>query len=90
MIFAYVAIAVYDSVMAIEGGYRPFAIDVDAPHGASAEAAVAAAARGILVHYLPAQAAGIIEPAYTASLAGIDDGQSKTDGVATGSRSRPS
>ena len=84
VIFSYVAIAVYDSVMAIEGGYRPFAIDVDAPHGASAEAAVAAAARGILVHYLPAQAAGIIEPAYTASLAGIDDGQSKTDGVATG------
>ena len=44
VIFAYVAIAVYDSVMAIEGGYRPFAIDVDAPAGASAEAAVAAAA----------------------------------------------
>ena len=31
MIFAYVAIAVYDSVMAIEGGYEPFAVDVDAP-----------------------------------------------------------
>ena len=26
-IFAYVAIAVYDSVMAIEGGYEPFAVD---------------------------------------------------------------
>ena len=44
MIFAYVAIAVYDSVMAVEGGYEPFAVDVDAPEGASAEAAVAAAA----------------------------------------------
>ena len=43
-IFAYVAIAVYDSVMAIEGGYEPFAVDVDAPEGASAQAAVAAAA----------------------------------------------
>src|SRR5262245_32407119 len=52
-IFAYVAIAVYDSVMAIDGGYEPFAIDVDAPAGASAEAAVAAAAHRILVHYLP-------------------------------------
>ena len=83
VIFAYVAIAVYDSVMAIEGGYRPFAIDVDAPAGASAEAAVAAAAHDILVHYLPAQA-GILEPAYTASLATIPDGQAKTDGVATG------
>ena len=29
VIFAYVAIAVYDSVMAIEGGYEPFAVDVD-------------------------------------------------------------
>jgi hypothetical protein len=84
VIFAYVAIAVYDSVMAIEGGYRPFAIDVDAPAGASAEAAVAAAAHRILVHYLPAQRPGILDPAYTASQATIPDGQAKTDGVATG------
>ncbi len=84
VIFAYVAIAVYDSVMAIEGGYRPFAIDVDAPAGASAEAAVAGAAHRILSYYLPAQEAGIIGPAFTASLLTIDDGQAKTDGVATG------
>jgi hypothetical protein len=84
VIFAYVAIAVYDSVMAIEGGYRPFAIDVDAPAGASPEAAVAAAAHRILVHYLPNQVPGILDPAYTASLATIPDGQAKTDGVATG------
>lgn len=86
VIFAYVAIAVYDSVMAIEGGYRPFAINVDAPAGASTEAAVAAAAHRILVHYLPAQAPGILDPAYTASLATIPDGQAETDGVATGER----
>ena len=30
-IFAYVAIAVYDSVVAVEGGYEPFAVDIDAP-----------------------------------------------------------
>ena len=30
-IFAYVAIAVYDSVMAVKGGYKPFAVDADAP-----------------------------------------------------------
>ena len=77
-IFAYVAIAVYDAVMAVEGGYEPFAVDVDAPDGASAEAAVAAAARRILVHYLPGQAASIIEPAYQASLATIPDGQAET------------
>jgi hypothetical protein len=84
VIFAYVGIAVYDSVVAIEGGSRPFAIDVDAPAGTSAEAAVAAAAHRVLVHYLPAQAPGILDPAYTASLATIPDGQAKTDGAATG------
>lgn len=84
VIFSYVGIAVYDSVMAVDGGYRPFAIDVDAPRGASAEAAVAAAAHRILVHYLPAQAATIVDPAYGASLAKIPDGPGKRDGVATG------
>jgi hypothetical protein len=83
-IFAYTAIAVYDSVMAVKGGYEPFAVDVDAPAGASAEAAVAAAAHRILVHYLPLQAAAILDPAYAASLATIPDGQAKTDGVDTG------
>jgi hypothetical protein len=83
-IFAYVAIAVYDSVMAVQGGYKPFAVDVDAPAGSSAEAAVAAAAHDVLVHYLPAQAATILDPAYVASLASIADGQSKTDGIAVG------
>jgi hypothetical protein len=83
-IFANVGIAVYDSLMAIEGGYQPFAVDVDAPEGASAQAAVAAAARDTLVHYLPAQAATIIDPAYVISLGTIPDGQAKADGIATG------
>jgi hypothetical protein len=38
----------------------------------------------VLVHHLPAQAATILDPAYTASLATIPDGRAKTDGVATG------
>src|SRR4030095_383496 len=80
---AYLAIAVCASVMAIEGGYQPFANDVDAPAGASAEAAVAAAAHRTLVHSLPAKA-GILDPAYAASLATIPDGLGKTDGVTTG------
>ncbi len=84
VIFAYVAVAVYDAVMAIEGGYEPFAIDVDAPEDASAQAAVAAAAHGILAHYLPAQAPTIIDPAYLTSLGTIPDGQAKTNGIALG------
>ena len=75
--------------MAIEGGYEPFAVDVDAPT-ASPEAAVAAAAHRILAHYLPAQAPTIIDPAFTASLATIPDGQAKTDGVAVGEQRRRS
>jgi vanadium-dependent haloperoxidase-like protein len=84
VISAYVGIAVYDSVMAIEGGYEPFAVDVDAPQGASPEAAVIAAAHAILVHYLPAQRVTILDPAYVQSLGTIPDGQAKEDGVATG------
>jgi hypothetical protein len=84
VISAYVGIAVYDSVMAIEGGFEPFAVDVDAPRGASPEAAVVAAAHAILVHYLPDQQQTILDPAYVQSLATIPDGQAKEDGVATG------
>ena len=83
-IFAYVATAVYDSVIAVEGGYEPFAVDIDAPKPSSAEAAVAAAAHRILAHHLPAQAPTILDPAYDASLATISDGPAKTNGMALG------
>jgi hypothetical protein len=83
-LFAYVGIAVYDSVMAIDGGYEPFAIDVDAPEAASPEAAVAAAAHRILVHYLPSTQTPFLDAAYAASLATIPDGKAKTDGKNTG------
>jgi VCPO second helical-bundle domain len=84
VISAYVGIAVYDSVMAIEGGYEPFAVHTDAPPGASPEAAVVAAAHAILIHYLPGQQQTILDPAYVQSLGTIPDGQAKEDGVATG------
>lgn len=83
-IFAYVAIAVYDSVMAVQDDYEPFAVDLTAPTRASAEAAVTAAAHRILVHYLPAQEALIIGPAYDASLLALPDNQATTDGLAVG------
>jgi hypothetical protein len=82
-IYAYLAIAEYDSVVAVKGGYEPFTIEVHAPH-ASAEAAVAAAAHVVLNKLLPNQAAGIIDPAYATSLASIPDGNAKTDGVQLG------
>lgn len=39
-----VQIAVYDAVVAIRGGYRPFYADIDAPEGANLDAAIATAA----------------------------------------------
>jgi hypothetical protein len=84
VVFAYAAIAVYDAVMAIEGGFEPFANDVDAPAGASAEAAVAAAAHRVFERYIPAQEAAIIDPAFVSSLATIPDGPGKTNGIAIG------
>jgi hypothetical protein len=82
-ILGYMEIAVYDSVVAIEGGYEPFAVDVDVPD-ASPQAAVAAAAHRVLAHYIPGQAASIIDPAYAASLATIADGPAKDSGTALG------
>ena len=82
-IFAYLGIAVYDSVVAIEGGYAPFLVDEEAPDGASAEAAVAGAARKVLLHYIPAQSA-IIENGYLTALAMIPDGPGKQSGLAFG------
>jgi hypothetical protein len=84
VIFAYEAVAVYDAVTAVQGGYRPFAVAVHARHGASGQAAAAAAAHLVLAHYLPDQAAAILDPAYAASLAAIPDGRSEDDGVAVG------
>ena len=83
ILFAYVAIAVYDAVMAVDGGDEPFAVDLDAPDGASPQAAVAASARQVLWHYLPAQAS-FINDAYTTSLGTIPDGTAEEDGVAIG------
>ena len=44
----------YDAVAAVEGGLKPFATGVTAPPGASADAAVAQAARDVLVERVPA------------------------------------
>jgi hypothetical protein len=86
VISAYAAIAVYDAVTAVRPGYQPFAVRDHAPRGTSAEAAAVAAAHQIYSHYLPAQAATILDPAYQASLATIADGPAETNGVALGLR----
>lgn len=80
---AIVHTAVYDAVNAIDRTHKPYAVDVPALPGTSAEAAVAAAAHRALVALFPAQAA-TFDSQFTASLATITDGTAETNGVALG------
>ena len=65
--------AIYDAVAAVDGGLEPFATRVSAPPGASADAAVAQAARDVLVARVPAQAT-FVQNAYDAFMAGVPAG----------------
>ena len=75
--------AMYDAVAAIEGGLEPFATGVTAPPEASADAAVAQAARDVLVARVPAQAAAV-QTAYDTFMASIPAGPAKDGGKAVG------
>ena len=50
---AFAQAAVYNAVVGIEGRYAPYRFRAHAPRGASAQAAVVAAAHEILVTYVP-------------------------------------
>jgi hypothetical protein len=76
-------LAVFEAVNAITKTYEPYLGTIDAPDGASAEAAAATAAHTVLKHYFGAQAVPL-DNALAATLATIPDGQAKTDGIATG------
>src|SRR6476469_5828811 len=80
---AMVHAAIYDSVNSISKKYSPYRVSIDAPAGASEEAATAAAAHRTLVSLYPAQA-GKFDEAYASSLATITDGKAKQDGIALG------
>ena len=75
--------AIYDATVAIEGGYEPFVAAPTVVRPASTSAAVAAAARGVLVVRVPGQADSV-DAEYAAYLAGIPDGPAKTNGIAVG------
>jgi hypothetical protein len=80
---SYVSAAVYDAVVAIEGGFEPYGPAISAPAGASSDAAVVEAAYRTLVNYFPAQA-GNLAALYTEALGLIPDGTAKNDGQAVG------
>jgi hypothetical protein len=82
--------AIYDAAVAIDGGYRPYGdIRVKAPAGASPDAAIATAAHDTLVGLQPALGLtppqqSILDGDYTAYVAALTDGRSKSDGIAVG------
>jgi hypothetical protein len=80
--------AIYDAAVAIEGGYRPYAIDVTASPDASPAAAIATAAHHVLIGLQPAlglrpEQQAALDQRYADYLATISDG-SVTDGIAVG------
>jgi RHS repeat-associated protein len=75
--------AVYDAVNAIDGTHEVYYSAATAPAGASAEAAVAAAAHKVLVSLYPNQATGL-NAEYVSALATIADGVGKTQGITLG------
>jgi hypothetical protein len=95
---AYVSAAVYDAVVAIEGGFEPYGPAITAPAGASADAAVVEAAYRTLWAYFAPESCNPASPAYAfclgvrprldtfyaEALAAIPPGQAKVDGQAVG------
>ena len=75
--------AIYDAVVAIEGGYRPYAITLTVPTNTSVEAAVATSAHRVLAGRFPDQQ-GALGDIYFAYLQGIPDGEAKTNGILVG------
>ena len=78
--------AIHDAINAIDRRYEPYTSGLAAAPGASVDAAVAAAARDVLVALLPDQSA-MVETAYSRALGGIRDGAAKAAGIALGQAS---
>ena len=82
--YAFVHVPMYDAVNAIDGRYSAFAVrPASSAHWASKDAAAATAAYLVLLGAYPDQT-GVLDPAYTASLAAVPDGTAKTKGIEIG------
>ena len=82
-VYAMVHGAVFDAVNAIDRRYQSYAADLKARPGASQDAAAAVAAHTVLVDLYPLHK-DTFDAALAASLAKVQDGQAKADGVALG------
>src|SRR6185312_213335 len=85
-------LAVHDALNAIDRRYEPYLYQASAEPSAAPAAAIAAAARDVLVGVIPAwgkpeqraKALSMVEKAYTADLAKLPDGLPKKQGIAAG------
>jgi hypothetical protein len=77
--------AVYEAVNAITARYPRDRVDLGPAQGASADAAVAAASRAVLLHEAP-ELKEKTEAAYARALAAIAEGDARTRGIALGER----
>ena len=80
---AYVHLAIYNALNAIDHRFQPYGVEIPAPAGASVDAAVISAAYNSLVFYFPDQSTSLTAQ-YMAALGLIPDGQPKDDGVQVG------
>ena len=80
---SYMHAAVYNAVVAIEGGYQPYKSTLPRSPEASVDAAVATAAHDVLLHYFPLQQTAL-DADYLASLAAIPEGAAKAAGIQVG------
>ena len=81
--------AIYDAVLAIEGGYEAYAIKLTSANGTSAAAAVSTAAHDVLIGLQPALGLTaaqqeMLDSRYATYLAAIADGPAKANGIAVG------
>lgn len=90
--YAMVHLAVHDALNAIDRRSRPYVLDAQVDAGASTQAAVAAAARGVMIVLLNqvsfpfdcSVAVPIVETAYTTVLNSIPNSAAKSAGLAVG------
>ena len=75
--------AIHDVLNAIDRRFESYTPGLAAAPGASADAAVAAAAREVLIALVPDQTA-LVDAAYERALTSVPDGPSKETGVAAG------